>query len=209
VSSSPCTISAGSCAPAQHRGTDQDHCLHGLRILQGYVGCDASPGGVADEDALLESKGVHQFQGKLCLLRRIIWVVAVPVMPEGALGQPGTRAVIGKDRPELCESGSDVVPREGAGPEPMQEQNEGVALPVDLVMKLYTRYGDEPAASVGEFVGRPALVQVHGDKQRHARSVSLCLLRHLRKEVGSRLDDQAPLLGGSDGGRVVADLCTI
>jgi predicted aconitase len=51
----------------------------------------------------------------------------------------------------------------------MQEQDERFALPIDLVMKPYTAHSDEPAALVGEFVGRPALVGVHRDEKRPER----------------------------------------
>lgn len=112
---------------------------------------------------------MHQLQGELCLLGRIIWVVAVPVLLKGTLGQAKTRAVVGDDCPELCKCGSDAVPRERTGPEPVQEQEEGFALPIDLVMKPYAANGNELAVLVREFVGRPALAGAHGDKKRSER----------------------------------------
>jgi hypothetical protein len=143
--------------------------MHGLRILQGYVECDASPGGVADEDSLLESKGMHQLHGKLCLLRRVVRVVAMSVGLHGALGQPETQAVIGDDCPELCESRSDAVPRERAGREPVQEHNKGFSVPIDLVMKSNTAHGNGLAVLVGEFVEGLALVGVRRDEKRPER----------------------------------------
>ena len=147
------------------------------------------PRGVADEDSLLESESMHQLHGKLCLLRRIVRVVAMPVGLQGALGQPKTRAVIGNDCPgAVRERRSDAVPCECAGPEPVQEQEERFALPIDLVMKPNTAHGDKLAVLVGELVGRLALVGAHPGRetartsagragrkaQRNAREASHC-----------------------------------
>ena len=109
---------------------------------------------------------MHELQGELCLLGRIIRVVAGPVLLKGTLGKAKTRAVIGDDCPELRKCGGDTVPRERTGPEPMQEQEEWLALPIDLVMKTCAADEDEPAVLIREFARRSALIGVHGNKKR-------------------------------------------
>ena len=48
----------------------------------------------------------------------------------------------------------------------MQEQNEGFAVPIDLVMKSNTAHGNGLAVLVGEFVEGLALVGVRRDEKR-------------------------------------------